>query len=242
MTLAAYLQSRLTPTIEVIIHTDGTHTRESGEALLLCVIVAAIAEVTVGTDDERMLPLGRGSVNRPADIETGEGLKIEILDGIAVKFPHLREHRLCVDPLCKIVVDSQELTHLTLHRVAALFPRILVGIERIEPSNHLASVGLRAARILVAFQFICILVLLHEFEVEGHQDIRERLLDRIGADARIGVRKHESCGVDVIFQTHLKTLPNFSQHLAERTAELVFKSILSKPGERHERSPEDYAC
>ena len=209
-----YLQSGFSPTIQVIIHTNSPHTRQCSHTLLLVLPVASLSKMAIGANNKCMFTFGTRCINRTANIKPRQGLQCKILHGISIEFPYFRENRLCILH-CSFqhIIQSQTLAHFLSEYLPALFPLIFISIQATKIWQHFFSINIRAACILVWFQLVHGITLLHEFIIERRKHIGQGFFQWIGTDTEIGIRKDTPYRINIILQADLETGGNVIQHI-----------------------------
>ena len=84
MRILAIFSLTLSPAIQVEIYTDSPHSCQGSEALLLIGTISATTEMTVGTDNQRMLALLGGRIDGTEDMLTRQGLDTNVLNRITI--------------------------------------------------------------------------------------------------------------------------------------------------------------
>ena len=198
----AHLCLALAVAVEVKVYADGAHARQRSEPFLL-VGATAGDPMAVRTDNERVLALGGGGIDSAEDVLSGGEFQADVLRGIAVVTEHFGENRLGIAHTgVEESVYAQPLAHLAAQRVAACLPLAAVLIEGAQVVEHLPALVSVAARIFVGLDLIQPVVLLPPVPVEVLADVGQRLLQRVGTEAPVGIRQLHTCGVYVILEAH----------------------------------------
>lgn len=227
MRILAIFRFTLSPTIQVEIYTDSTHPCQGSEALLLIGTVSATSEMTIRTDNQRMLALLDWRIDGTEDMLTWQGFDADILNRITVIPAHLSQNRLLMNQRIHIAVDAQDAAHLLSYRVLACFKLFPVLVKRLEISKHLLTLFGMASGIFIRFDLIDITILLPPVEVEILADIRQGFLQRIGFDAEVGIRQLPTNGIHIIFKADTPTLRYVLHHIVKTTGKMALITVLS---------------
>jgi len=172
-------------TVEVKIHTNGSHPRQCGEPFLL-VRARARLPMSVGADDKGIFPhilpppfrLFRGGrhIDGSEHVLPGGQLDADVLHGVTVVLSHFGEHGTSVHTGVEESIDAEPHPHFAPQTVAASLPSRAVGIERGKIVEHLRAFFCVAAGIFVGFDLIATVGLSPPFKVEIGTDVRQRFL------------------------------------------------------------------
>ena len=227
MRILAIFSLTLSPAIQVEIYTDSTHSCQGSEALLLIGTVSATSEMTVGTDNQRMLALLGGCIDGTEDMLARQGLDADILNRITIIPAYLSQNRFLMNQGIHITVDTQDVAHLLAYRILACFKLFPVLVECLEISKHLLTLFGMATGIFIRLDLIYITILLPPVEVEILADIRQGFLQRIGFDAEVGIRQLLADGIYIIFKANTPTLRYVLHHIVKTAGEMPLITVLS---------------
>ena len=211
---------------EIIIHGNSTHAGKGGHAQLLVTTVATLVEVAHGAENHGINALLGGGVDRTADIEAGKGLQRKVRHRVAVILARFREHRIECHALRQELIHLQLFARLTTNHLGALLKGRTVGVEREEVIHHLLSVGRCVAVVLEGLDAVALLPGLRIGQVEGVEEHREGLVDRVGTNAEVGIGHHQPLGRGIHIEFYIKTLGNLLQHLVQWTGEAILVAVL----------------
>ena len=227
MRILAIFSLTLSPAIQVEIYTDSTHSCQGSEALLLIGTISAATEMTVGTDNQRMLALLGGRIDGTEDMLARQGLDADILNRITIIPAYLSQNRFLMNQRIHITVDTQDAAHLLAYRILACFKLFPVQVECLEISKHLLTLFGMATGIFIRLDLIYITILLPPIEVEILADIRQGFLQRIGFDAEVGIRQLPTNGIHIIFKADTPALRYVLHHIVKTTGEMPLITVLS---------------
>ena len=123
MCVLAHLQFRFAPTKGVVADADGTHAGQCRKAHLQVPVVSAIGPMSIGTNDDGITAiaccnslLGNlvvGQIDRTAHIIARQGLKRDVLHGIAIISARLAHNGLDRHALFEQRVDAETFAYFT---------------------------------------------------------------------------------------------------------------------------------
>ena len=219
---SAHLILTLAPSPHIIANADGAHASQRGVALLKVGIVATTGEMACRTDYERMLAAIGGRVDSATDKMIVDREHTEILAKIAIVATDTAERRLQRRAPCKQRVDAEPLSDLRYQRVPPGFPLTSIGIETCEPLQKLTAVIGGTAWVFIVFDLIIVVILLNRLEIERRKNILERLVERVGTDAEVGIREHEPGRIDIgALEPHVELRLDILNHIGERALKMV---------------------
>ena len=159
--------------------------------------------------------------------------------GVAVVLPDPRQDRLRMAHTgVEEGIDLQPLAHLGDEPFAPDFPVVAVLAERGQILQQLDSLVGMAAIVLVAADAIEPSRPRPPLPVVVAADVGERLFERIGPQAEVGVGQGEPRRVHVEAELHLEAARHFAHHVAQRPPVLGLIGLAMDGDCRHEGQKE----